>query len=85
MFAVDAFEGPRHGVIVAHVERQRMRVQAGGGQFARGGCGGLRVAAVDQHARAAAGQRPRDTEAQPAGRAGHQGHLAREIEVAQIR
>ena len=43
------------------------------------------IAAVDEHARATAGQRPRDAQTQPTGRSGHQRDLAAEFEVAQIR
>ena len=85
MLGVDAGESLRHGGIVGHVEGQRMRVQPVAPERVGGRLGRGRIAAVDQHARATAGQRPRDAQTQPTGRSGHQRDLAAEFEVAQIR
>ena len=85
MLGVDAGESLRHGGVVGHVEGQRVRVQPVAPERVGGRLGGCGIAAVDEHARATAGQRPRDAQTQPTGRSGHQRDLAAEFEVAQIR
>ncbi|MCY1537189.1 hypothetical protein D9M68_726770 [compost metagenome] len=85
MFGIDAAERRLQGGVVADVESQRMRVQAVALQRVGRGLRGGGIAAVDQHARAAAAQRPRDAETQPAPRAGHQRDLPAQFEIAQIR
>ncbi|CPO54648.1 Uncharacterised protein [Bordetella pertussis] len=85
MFGVDAREGLLHGLLVGYVERLRAGAQALLAQVRHGGLDGVRVAAVDQYMRAAAGQCLRDAQPQAARRAGDQGHLAGQGEALQIR